>query len=79
LGRKKPRLSAQGRANIIAAAKKRWAALRATQNGALAKKAAAPKKVAPAKKGKKRVLSAQARKKMALAAKQRWAAQKKAA
>jgi hypothetical protein len=71
LPRKRGRLSAEGRANIIAAAKKRWAELRAAQNGATAKK------TAPAKKTKKRVLSVEARKKMALAAKKRWAAQKK--
>ena len=69
----KRRLSAQGRRNIIEAAKKRWAAIRAAKNGT------APKKAAPAKKAKKRALSAEARKKMALAAKRRWAAQKKKA
>jgi hypothetical protein len=67
----KRRLSAEGRANIIAAVKKRWTERRAAQNGAPAKK------VAPAKKAKKRVLSDEARKKMSLAAKKRWAAQKK--
>jgi hypothetical protein len=71
LPRKKGRFSAEGRANIIAAAKKRWAERRAAQNGAPAKK------TAPTKKTKKRVLSAEARKKMSLAAKKRWAAQKK--
>jgi hypothetical protein len=66
----KKRLSAEGRRNIIAALKKRWAEKRAAQ-------AVASKKAAPAKKAKKRVLSADARKKMADAAKKRWAAQKK--
>ena len=70
---KKGRLSAEGRANIIAAAKKRWAERRAAETGAPAKK------TAPTRKSKKRVLSAEARKKMSLAAKKRWAAQKKAA
>jgi hypothetical protein len=79
LGRKKRHLSAQGRAKIVAAVKKRWAAQRAAQNGGAAKESAVPKKVAPAKKARKRVLSAEARKKMALAAKKRWAAQKKKA
>ena len=69
----KRRLSAQGRRNIIEAAKKRWAAIHAAKNGT------APKKAAPVKKAKKRVLSAEARKKMADAAKKRWAAQKKKA
>jgi hypothetical protein len=71
--RKERRLSAEGRANIIAAAKRRWAELRAAQNGSPAKN------TAPVKKTKKRVLSAEARKKMSLAAKKRWAAQKKQA
>jgi hypothetical protein len=83
------RLSPEGRARIAAAARKRWAQQRSTQNGSLAKKAtptekaAQAEKAAPAKKvakkAKKRVLSAEARKKMALAAKKRWAAQKKQA
>ena len=64
----KRRLSAQGRRNIIEAAKKRWAAIRAAKNGT------APKKALPVKKAKKRVLSAEARK---MDAKERWAAQKK--
>ena len=71
MSRGKRRLSAEGRRNIIAAAKKRWAAIYAGQDGSLSKKAT------PAKKAKKRVLSAEARKKMADAAKRRWAAQKK--
>ena len=69
--RGKRRLSAEGRRNIIAAVKKRWAEKRAAQDSA-----AASQKAAPAKKAKKRVLSAEARKKMADAAKKRWAAQK---
>jgi hypothetical protein len=73
LPRKKGRLSAEGRANIIGAAKKRWAERRAAETGAPARKPA------PAKKAKKRILSAEARKKMSLAAKRRWAAQKKTA
>jgi len=71
VSRGKRRLSAEGRRNIIAAVKKRWAEKRAAQEGT------APTKAAPAKKTKKRVLSAEARKKMADAAKKRWAAQKK--
>ena len=71
VSRGKRRLSAEGRRNIIAAVKKRWAAIHAGQDGSATKKAAS------AKKAKKRVLSAEARKKMADAAKKRWAAQKK--
>jgi hypothetical protein len=73
VSRGKRRLSAEGRGNIIAALKKRWAEKRAAQDGAAAMKKAAPAK----KKAKKRVLSAEARKKMADAARKRWAAQKK--
>ena len=72
--RKRRRLSAEGRRNIIAALKKRWAAKRAAPDGS-----GASQKAAPAKKAKKRTLSAEARKKMADAAKKRWAAQKKKA
>ena len=72
VSRGKRRLSAEGRRNIIAATKKRWAAFRAGQDGSATKKAAPAKK-----KAKKRVLSAEARKKMADAARKRWAAQKK--
>jgi hypothetical protein len=71
MSRGKRRLSAEGRRNIIAATKKRWAEKRAAQDGA-----GATKKAAPAKRAKKRVLSAEARKKMADAAKKRWAAKK---
>jgi hypothetical protein len=73
---RKHRLSAEGRARIAAAAKRRWAQKRAAQNGA-AQKPGPAKKAAPAKKAKKRVLSAEARKKMSQASKKRWAAQKK--
>jgi hypothetical protein len=73
-------ISAKGRRRISEAAKKRWAAFHASQDGAATTKAApVNKKAAPAKKGKKRVLSAEARKKMAEAAKKRWAAKKKKA
>ena len=71
VSRGKRRLSAEGRRNIIAAVKKRWAEKRAAQDGTASKKAA------PTKKATKRILSAEARKKMADAAKKRWAAQKK--
>jgi hypothetical protein len=70
VSRGKRRLSAEGRRNIIAAVKKRWAE-KAAQDGTASKKAA------PTKKATKRILSAEARKKMADAAKKRWAAQKK--
>ena len=72
VSRGKRRLSAEGRRNIIAATKKRWAEKRAAQDGA-----GATQKTVPAKKMKKRVLSAEARKKMADAARKRWAALKK--
>ena len=68
-GRKR-HLSAEGRANIIAAIKKRWAAKRAAE-------ATAAKKSAPKKHKAKRVLSPEARKKMGDAARKRWAARKK--
>ena len=68
VGRRKRHLSAEGRKNIIAAIKKRWAAKRAAE--AMAARKSAPRKV-------KRVLSPEARKKMAEAAKKRWVARKK--
>jgi hypothetical protein len=73
MSRGKRRLSAEGRRNIIAALKKRWAEKRAAQDSTASKKAA------PAKKTKKRVLSAEARKRMADAAKKRWAILKRRA
>ena len=78
-GAPKRRLSAQGRRNIIEAAKKRWAGIHAAKDGAASRNAVTAKKAAPVKKTKKRVLSAASRKKMADAAKRRWAAQKKKA
>ena len=72
VSRGKRRLSAEGRSNIIAATKKRWAEKHAAQGGAVVSK-----KTTPPKKAKKRVLSAEARKKMADAVKKRWATQKK--
>ena len=72
VSRGKRRLSAEGRRNIIAATKKRWAEKRAAQGGATAMT-----KAAPTKKAKKRVLSAEARRKMADAARKRWATQKR--
>ena len=62
--RKRRTMSAAGRARIAAAAKARWAALRAKKAGT-----AAPQPVRPAKKR----FSAAARAKMAAAAKARWA------
>ena len=70
-GRRKRHLSAEGRANIIAAIKKRWAAKRAAEGKAATKST-------PKKRKAKRVLSAEARKKMAEAARKRWAVRKKA-
>lgn len=69
-GRRKRQLSAEGRKNIIAAIKKRWAAKRAGE-------AAAAGRSAPGKRKVKRVISPEARKKMAEAAKKRWTTRKK--
>ena len=68
---KKRHLSPEGRRRIIAATKKRWAAKRKGQAGAV-KRAALP---SGSRRGK---LSAAGRKRLALAMKKRWAAAKKA-
>jgi hypothetical protein len=77
----KRKLSAAGRRAIIAATKKRWAAVKAAKAAAAATAsvAAAPKTVparAPVKKGG---LTAAGRKALSIAMKKRWAAKKKAA
>lgn len=65
----KRNMSAAGRARIAAAARARWAKIRAEGNGAeVATK--------PAKTKKKRVMSPEARAKIAAAQKRRWANQK---
>ena len=64
-GPKKRRLSAAGRAAIIAATKARWAKVKA------AKAPAAAKPIKPVKK--KRTMSAAAKAKLAAIAKKRWA------
>ena len=69
----KRRLSAEGRRNIIAALKKRWAVKRAADGNGASKTSSA------AKQKPKRTLSTAARKKMADAAKKTWAERKKAA
>ena len=68
---KKRHLSPEGRRRIIAATKKRWAAKRKGQAGAV-KRAAVP---SGSRRGK---MSAAGRKRLALAMKKRWAAAKKA-
>jgi len=70
--RKRWRISAVGKRNIIAALKKRWAAKRA------AEASGASKPSRGSKPGPKRKVSATARKKMAEAAKKMWVARKKA-
>ena len=70
---RKRRLSPEGRARIIAATKKRWAAQRAAQ-GRNAKAG-----TANTGKRKRRKLSAEARKKIAEAQRKRWAEQRKEA
>jgi hypothetical protein len=78
-------MSAAGRRAIIAATKKRWAAIRAAKAAAAAPApapAAAMPKKAPAKAPvpvKKGGLTAAGRKALSIAMKKRWAAKKKAA
>ena len=79
-GRKKGKMSAAGRASIVAAQKARWAKIKAAKApspaliGKIAKiEAAAPK----AKKKVKRKISPEARARMVAGAKARWAAQTK--
>jgi hypothetical protein len=77
----KRKLSAAGRRAIIAATKKRWAAIRAAKAAAMASVAAAPK-ATPAKAPvpvKKGALTEAGRKALSIAMKKRWAAKKKAA
>jgi hypothetical protein len=76
------KMSAAGRRAIIAATKKRWAAIKAAKAAAEAPAPvaeapkAAPKKAPAAKKGG---LTEAGRKALSIAMKQRWAAKKKAA
>ena len=70
---RKRRLSPEGRARIIAATKRRWAAHKAAQGKNA--KAGMPN----TGKRKRRKLSAEARKKMGDAARKRWAERRKAA
>jgi hypothetical protein len=77
-GPKKGRMSAAGKAAIIAAQKARWAKVKAAKGNA-APAAAKPTAVVKAPKAKgKRTFSPEARAKMAAAAKKRWAKVKKA-
>jgi hypothetical protein len=83
----KRKLSAAGRRAIIAATKKRWAAIKAAKAaaaapGPVAAVQAATPKAAPAKSrvpAKKRNLTEAGRKALSIAMKKRWAAKKKAA
>jgi hypothetical protein len=77
----KRKLSAAGRRAIVAATKRRWAAIRAAKAAAgpspvAAPKAAPAKAPAPVKKGG---LTAAGRKALSIAMKRRWAAREKAA
>jgi hypothetical protein len=80
----KRKMSAAGRRAIIAAAKKRWAAIKAAKGAAeapvpVAAVAAAPPKASPATAPvKKGGLTAAGRKALSIAMKKRWAAKKKA-
>lgn len=73
--KKKGKMSAEGRAKIAAAQKKRWAKVKKSKPAATAK--SAPAKSGSAKK--KRTMSPEARAKIAAAAKKRWAKVKRAA
>jgi hypothetical protein len=79
----KRKMSAAGRRAIIAATKKRWAAIRAAKAAAEAPApVAATPKAAPAKAPapvKKSGLTAAGRKALSIAMKKRWAKKKKAA
>jgi hypothetical protein len=78
----KRKLSAAGRRAIVAATKKRWAAVKAAKAAAAAALVAARPKAAPAKAPgpvKKGGLTAAGRKALSIAMKKRWAAKKKAA
>jgi hypothetical protein len=74
------KLSAAGRRAIIAATKKRWAAIKAAKAVAARALVAAAPKAAPAKAPvKKGGLTDAGRKALSIAMKKRWAAKKKAA
>jgi hypothetical protein len=78
----KRKMSAAGRRAIIAATKKRWAAIKAAKAAAAPAPVAAAPKAAPAKAPvpvKKGGLTAAGRKALSIAMKKRWAAKKKAA
>jgi hypothetical protein len=76
--RKKGKMSAAGRARIVAAQKARWAKIKAGKKvpagSKVSAKAQAPK--APEKKKKKRTMSPEVKAKLAAAMKARWAAAK---
>ena len=73
--KKKGGMSAQGRANIIAAQKARWAKIKAA--GKRGKAKAAPKAAAPAAKvSKRKPMSTAAKARLAALMKARWAAAK---
>ncbi len=71
----KGKMSAEGRARIVAAQKARWAKLKSNSQAPAAAKEAKPKTAkAPAKK--KRTMSPEVKAKLAMAMKARWAAAK---
>lgn len=73
--RKKGKMSAEGRARIVAAQKARWAKIKAAKTAPAASKAPAKAKAAAPVK-KKRTMSPETKAKMAAAMKARWAAAK---
>lgn len=75
--KKKRKMSSAGRARISAAAKKRWADLKAHKAPAPIQPAPAVKAPTATKEKTKRVISPEGRAKMAAAAKKRWAKAKK--
>jgi hypothetical protein len=78
----KRKMSAAGRRAIIAATKKRWAAIKAAKAAAEAPAPVAATPAAPTKAPvpvKKRILTEAGRKALSIAMKKRWAAKKKAA
>jgi len=78
----KRKMSAAGRRAIIAATKRRWAAIRAAKAAAAPARAPVTPKAAPAKAPvpvKRGGLTAAGRKALSIAMKKRWAAKKKAA
>jgi len=75
--KKKRKMSAAGRANIIAAQKARWDKINGVKAAATTSTMPAPKATKAVKKKAKRNISVEARAKMATAAKKRWAKAKK--